>query len=242
MDMGGPRFQPPPEMGGIAMLIEKMRTALFAVGVLFLSAPAMAVMPDEQFLDLCVQGSAAQVGEALEAGAKPDARDEQGATALMYAVSSNRREVIRLLLDRGADLHARDSFGLTALGHAAQSEPETVSLLLDRGAEVNARSHTGLSPLMLAANSAGANLKVISLLLAAGAEVNAADNDGFTPLIWAAISSGPDTVSMLLSAGADARARERLHGKTAADYAASNKAFQGLQGSIVYPLLQRYAQ
>ena len=224
------------------MFGKKIRAMLFAAWALLLCAPAVAALSDEQFIDLCANGSAARVKEALDLGAKPDARDGQGATALMYAASSNWREVVSLLLARGADLETRDDFGLTALGPAAQSAPETIALLIERGADVNARSHTGLSPLMLAVNSASANLKVISLLLAAGAKVNAADNDGFTPLIWAAISSGPDTVSALLAAGADAHARERLHGKTAADYAAANKAFQGLQGSLVFPLLRRHAQ
>jgi ankyrin repeat protein len=227
------------------MLGKKVSAALFAVYVLFFCAPALAALSDEQFLDLCAHGSAAQVREALDAGAKLDARDKQGATALIYAASSNRREVTALLLDRGANIEARDDFGITALGHTVQSGPEnipllleTISLLLKRGANVNARSNTGLTPLMLAANG-GPSPQVIGLLLAAGAEVNAADNDGFTPLIFAAFSSDPDTVGSLLAAGADVRARDRLHGKTVVDYAAENKK---LQGSHAYRLLLERAQ
>jgi ankyrin repeat protein len=227
------------------MSSKKIRAALLAAWALFFCASAVAALSDEGFLDLCVNGSAAQVKEALDAGARLDARDGQGATALIYAASSKRREVAALLLDRGADIEARDDFGMTALGHSVQSGPEnipllleTISLLLKRGADVNARSNTGLTPLMLAANGSPSP-QVIGLLLAAGAEVNAADDDGFTPLIFAAFSSGPDTVAALLAAGADARARERLHGKSVADYAAENKK---LQGSHAYRLLLERAQ
>jgi ankyrin repeat protein len=108
----------------------------------------------------------------------------------------------------------------------AVPELETLSLLLGRGADVNARSRTGLTPMMMAANGPANTPGAIALLLAAGADVNAADDDGFTALIFAAVSSGPEMVSALLSAGADARARERLHGKSPADYAAENPALR----------------
>jgi ankyrin repeat protein len=213
------------------MFGKKTSALLFAACAFVFCARALAGLADERFLDLCANGSPARVGEALDAGARLDARDGQGATALMYAVSSNRRETASLLLDRGAHIDARDGFGFTALMHAVQSAPESVSLLLARGADANARGHTGLTPLMLAANSSSADSRVIGLLLAAGANVNATDDDGFTPLIFAAFVAGPDVVSALLAAGADALARERLHGKSVADYAAENPA---LRGSDVY--------
>jgi len=225
------------------MLKKKIWVALLTA-VLLLGAPALAAMSGEQFIDLCVNGSAVQVKQALDAGVRPNAHDSQGMTALMSAASFNRRDIAGLLLDRGADLEARDMFGFTALIHTAQAtpEPETISFLLQRGAKVNAKSNTGLTALMVAANNDHTDPKVVSLLLAAGADVNAADNDGFTPLIWAAISSTPDMVSALLKAGADPRARERLHGTTAADCAADNKAFQGLAGSMVLQSLREHAQ
>jgi ankyrin repeat protein len=227
------------------MFGKKTPAVLLAAWISFFCTPASAALSDEQFLNLCANGSAAQVRDALDAGARIEARDQQGGAALMYAASSKRREVASLLLDRGANINARDDFGITALGHTVQSgagnDPlllETLSLLLKRGADVNVRSNTGLTPLMLAANG-NPSPQVIGLLLAAGAEVNAADNDGFTPLLFAAFSSGPETVAVLLAAGADARARDRLHGKMVADYAAENKK---LQGSHAYRLLLERAQ
>ena len=47
----------------------------------------------------------------LAAGARPDARDETGRTALMFAASSGNAAAVQALLDAGADLHARDGRG-----------------------------------------------------------------------------------------------------------------------------------
>ena len=47
--------------------------------------------------------------------------DETGATALHYAAFEGRREIVQLLLDRGADINSRDSqFGATPAGWAIE--------------------------------------------------------------------------------------------------------------------------
>jgi ankyrin repeat protein len=48
-------------------------------------------------------------------------RDELGATALHYATLSGHREVVQLLLDRGAEINTRDNrFGATPTGWAIE--------------------------------------------------------------------------------------------------------------------------
>ena len=49
------------------------------------------------------------------------ARDETGATALHYAAFDGLREIVQLLLDRGAEINSRDSqFGATPAGWAIE--------------------------------------------------------------------------------------------------------------------------
>ena len=192
---------------------------------------AFAAMSDDEFIDLCVGGSPSQIADAIENGANVNARDGQEATALMYAVSFNSAEAVRKLLEKGADLHARDIFGSEALVYCNISNAEIIHVLVGAGADVNARSNNGMTVLMWAANSSKA--PVISALLAAGADVNAADPDGFTSLIWAAQSNGPEEMAALLDAGADARPRAK-NGKSALDYAGQNEK---LRGTAVYERL-----
>ena len=73
----------------------------------------------------------------LSAGANVDVRDSSGESALQLAASLGNVDVVRRLLDQGADPNAlgRDT---TPLGVAAyQGDPEIVALLLARGADPN---------------------------------------------------------------------------------------------------------
>jgi ankyrin repeat protein len=83
----------------------------------------------------------------LEAGADPRAaaRNPMRVTALHAVAAARLTEVARLLLDRGAEIDARQQAGYTALHAAAQhGDTELVELLLARGADPALRSDDGL--------------------------------------------------------------------------------------------------
>jgi ankyrin repeat protein len=67
----------------------------------------------------CVERHLAMIDLLIEAGIDMDNCNDNGATALMYAASSGRTEVVAHLLARGADITAETLDGYSALDMAA---------------------------------------------------------------------------------------------------------------------------
>jgi len=82
----------------------------------------------------------------------PNVKDVFGRTPLHLAVMVGRRDVVELLLSRGADPNARDAAGQTPLHWAVgEGHVDIVELLLERGADPNAKDYAGNTPLHIAA-------------------------------------------------------------------------------------------
>lgn len=64
---------------------------------------------DRILLDAARSGDTAAVVRALDAGADPEARDEDGRSALLRAALHDHVETARVLVGRGADVNARDA-------------------------------------------------------------------------------------------------------------------------------------
>jgi ankyrin repeat protein len=126
-----------------------------------------------------------------------------GGTPLMYAASSRNIEVVRLLLEKGADVNARHSGNGGALMLAAQmGNPGIVKLLVEKGADVNLRNDYGYTALMYAATAESNDPELIKPLLAGGAEVNLNADDGETALTLAGRKGKTEIVRLLKQAGA----------------------------------------
>ncbi|MCY4173941.1 MAG: ankyrin repeat domain-containing protein [Cyanobacteria bacterium MAG CAR3_bin_5] len=161
----------------------------------------------------------------LDAGADPNARNENGETPLHEAVtrgnwgvvklpgerlprgwwsSGGNLEVVKLLLDAGADLNARDPDGATPLHLAAyEDNPEAMKVLLNAGVAPNTRDKHGATPLHWAVRFSE-NPEVVKVLLNSGANPNARNDDGWAPLHRAAEYNGnPEVLKVLLNAGAN---------------------------------------
>ena len=92
-------------------------------------------------------------------------------------------EVVKLTLDRGADIDAvsKNKFSATPLqGAAAMQSVDLARFLIARGANVNCRGDEGGSPLHEAAGNG--QIELAKLLLDHGANLNAKDDHGKTPL------------------------------------------------------------
>jgi tankyrase len=107
-------------------------------------------------------------------------------------VPRKQRKQLLGLLDSGADIHATDKNGVTALHHAVRfRSPIAVQTLIERGANVNqACRRNGSTPLHRAATQTGAPgtagraeaaLTIVKMLLAAGANPSITNKMGKTP-------------------------------------------------------------
>jgi hypothetical protein len=100
-------------------------------------------------------------------------------TALMMCYRN--ATLVRWLLDRGADIAAKDRYGNTALHTAARyGTREVMLLLLARGASPTQKTPSGNTPLHSAADER--NLAGVKVLLARGVAVDAKNRQGLTPL------------------------------------------------------------
>jgi len=88
----------------------------------------------------CQNGSAATIEKLLAAGADANAAVTEGETALMTASRTGNPDAVKILLDHGAAVNAKESWhGETALmWAAAEGHPEAVKMLIEHGASVDA--------------------------------------------------------------------------------------------------------
>ena len=97
------------------------------------------------------------------------------ASALGYA------DVLRILLDNGADVHTRITAGMTALHHAAvEGNEDIIRMLIDHGSDVDEADDAGNTALMHAVK--GGHMGAIQALTACGAHMDCRNKMGHT--IW----------------------------------------------------------
>jgi len=151
----------------------------------------MAELSDEEFEELMQHAGAGQteiVLEAVDTDRGLLARANQhGFRLLHYAAWYGRSDLVGELLDRGADIHARDNIGYDALMNACFSDHADlamVTLLLDRGANLLAVNNDAKSALHNAARNG--NMDKCLLLLSRGADLMAVNKWGRTALdlLW----------------------------------------------------------
>ena len=134
-------------------------------------------------------------------------RQKGGMTALMDVSRTGHAEIVKMLLENGADVNEKDNEGWTALIWAsANGHTKTVSILLEKGANVNAKSYIDISALHQA--SLNGHTEIVEILLDKEAEVNASDNEGWTALIQASLNGHTEIVEILLDKGAEMNAED----------------------------------
>jgi ankyrin repeat protein len=160
----------------------------------------------------CVDcGNIAIVQLLIQHGVNVSPANRWGMTPLHYAVSRRHpsEEMVRLLLDAGADLSARARFYDTILHTAAMfGTTSIVELLIKRGAIPTICEADG-STLLHSAARHGAP-RTVRIILEAGLNIEATNNSGETPLHIAAQSGQDDNVEVLLQWWANVEATDHL--------------------------------
>jgi len=159
--------------------------------------------------------AAARVGNldavrvVLEHGATIETKDAQfEQTALMVAVRENHPQVVKLLVELGANVNARTRVGVTPPFILPNSVPgfgHGIGIVRGGSPDRGRRAPTpgGMSPLQYAARDG--RLESVKILLAAGADINQVEANDITPLVTAITNNHPDVATYLIEQGADVK-------------------------------------
>lgn len=146
-------------------------------------------------LILAMRESAFKAAAALIASPKThvELRTPQDESALMFAALKGELGLVRLLIDRDADVNKP---GWTPLHYAATGgHIEIMRLLLDRYAYIDAESPNGTTPLMMAAHYG--TPAAVKVLLEAGADPMLKNQLGLTALDFAHRANRPDAAELI---------------------------------------------
>ena len=156
---------------------------------------------DEELFKAVTRGDVARVRELLKKGANVNAREKDysitvhfmvfnrcvasarvcGLSPLHWAAAYGFVDVVKILLEHGADVNPRNVDGITPLHLATVAgHVDVARILLEHGADVNTKNEDNQTPLHYAATEGHA--VVARLLLEHGADPSIRDKDGRTPL------------------------------------------------------------
>ena len=197
----------------INYLLENNADVNLALGY---STPLTAAMYDEEL-----------VRKLIDLGSDVNLPAElTGFTPLMASAGCHNIAITELLIEKGADIEARNDDDINALVYASTyNNEEMVKFLLEKGADANTvceieNEHTDISstPLMNAAYRGNTN--IINMLLENGADINYTTDYGMTALMYAASFNQFEAAKILLENNADTSITDE-YGRTALDLAKS---------------------
>ena len=145
-------------------------------------------------------------------------------TPLNLAAARNDKEMVKFLVEKGADINLEDGYGYTPLMKAIDYYNIGLAKnIIDLKPDLNAIcSATGDTPLtyLVNANKYGGGADLCYYMIKNGADINKKNKEGNTPLMIAAESYSYGIVGVLVNMGADYNIKNK-EGKTAIDIASA---------------------
>ncbi|XP_070559476.1 ankyrin repeat, SAM and basic leucine zipper domain-containing protein 1-like [Ptychodera flava] len=154
-----------------------------------------------------IRGNVTEVQSYIDKGFPVDSILKTGWTALMYAASFSNCDIVKFLLDRGADPNFhKDRFTVLMCACSCNKENEDAVLscvneLIHHGANVNSHDRYHMTALMYAARQGYPS--VVKKLLHHQTDINKQDVRGWTALIWASSKGHLHVAKTLLELDAD---------------------------------------
>lgn len=197
----------------------------------------------------------------LERGAQIDLPNRHGEVVVFVAAANGDNELLRLLLDNGADANAAEfdnrsnqlSLAKSTMGRDSvlmravqRGHLDVARTLVDAGADVNYRGFMGKTALYNAVENG--RLNIVQYLISQNANVNTASFAGITPLMEAAKTGSLRLTEVLIDTDANVNAIERPElgftnqGDGSAGMTALMFASRGGHREVVEALLAAHAQ
>lgn len=186
---------------------------------------------DNMLLQACKNNKKSMVQTFLKRGGiDVNKRDESGNTPLIYVCMKNARDLVKLLLDNGADAGLGNNQDRMPLHFAAETgNSEIISLLTAAGADVNCTDRNGVTPLMVMARH-GRTDAALKFIRNPDIDITLKDNDNCMAIDYATSSGLRELVKALSQAGEHTDA----YGNTTLHHACWNE-----QGEVVKVLLEK---
>ncbi len=149
--------------------------------VLTLSFVFLGCAAKSQLMEAASKGEINTVKKLQSEGTNIDERDKNGATALMHAIWSRKPEVVKHLIETGADINAKDNYGTPLIYAVDYKEHELIKILLKKGANIEATDYQGETALIHAIYSV-TDFEAAKILIKNGANFKAKCIKGETAL------------------------------------------------------------
>ncbi|WP_264706439.1 ankyrin repeat domain-containing protein [Wolbachia endosymbiont (group B) of Colias croceus] len=184
-------------------------------GYLDIAGILKQVQLDRKLLTIVESGGFNEAKGLIAQGANIDTNDKNGNTLLYSAAEIGDLNLVKLLLDNGANIEAKNGeYQATPLHGAVENyRIDVVKLLLNRGANVNAEDKDNWTPLHYGADTNSPD--IVKVLVDAHANLGAKGNYGKTPLDIAKDKGHNNIVECLekkLRGGRGERKRRHHHG------------------------------